>query len=126
MRNSGRWLKSLLFSTVFVSIASAQQKLLPSEAKAHVGEPATVCGTVASSRFAASTKGQPTFLNLDKPYPSQVFTVVIWGSNRSKFGKPEDDYKGRRICVSGKITAYAGLPEIVVDEPKQIKIDAEK
>jgi hypothetical protein len=81
---------------------------------------------VVSTRYAASTKGQPTFLNLDKSYPNQVFTVVIWGSNRSKFGMPEDDYKSKRICVSGKITAYAGLPEIVVDDPKQIRIDAGK
>jgi hypothetical protein len=63
---------------------------------------------------------------LDKPYPNQVFTIVIWGSNRSKFGTPENDYKGKRICVIGKISAYAGLPEIVADEPKQIKIDSEK
>jgi hypothetical protein len=124
MRNSGRWLKSLLFATVVVSIAAAQQKLLPSEARAHIGESATVCGTVASSRFAASTKGQPTFLNLDKPYPSQVFTVLIWGENRSKFGSPENDYKDKRLCVSGTITEYRGVPEIVVNDPKQIKTGA--
>jgi len=65
-------------------------------------------------------------LNLDKPYPNQVFTVVIWGNNRSKFGTPEDAYEGKRICVSGKITAYGGLPEIVADDPKQIRTEAEK
>ena len=81
---------------------------------------------MVSTRYADSTKGQPTFLNLDKPCPNQVFTVVIWGNNRSKFGAPENDYKGKKICVTGKITAYAGLPEIVADEPKQIKPDSEK
>jgi DNA/RNA endonuclease YhcR with UshA esterase domain len=65
-------------------------------------------------------------LNLDKPYPNQIFTIVIWGNNRSKFGTPEDNYKGKRICVSGKITAYAGLPEIAVDDPKQIRTEAGK
>jgi DNA/RNA endonuclease YhcR with UshA esterase domain len=104
-------------------IALAQKRLSAAEAKEHFGENATVCGEVVSTRYAASTKGQPTFLNLDKPYPNQVFTVVIWGDNRSKFGKPEDDYKGKRICVSGKITAYAGLPEIVADDPKQITVE---
>jgi DNA/RNA endonuclease YhcR with UshA esterase domain len=106
--------------------AIAQKKLTAGEAKEHFGETATVCGEVASTRYADSTKGQPTFLNLDKPYPHHIFTVVIWGNNRSKFGAPENDYKGRRICVSGKITAYAGLPEIVAEEPKQIRTDAEK
>lgn len=104
----------------------AQKKLTAGEAKEHFGETATVCGQVVSTRYADSTKGQPTFLNLDKPYPNQVFTIVIWGDHRSKFGKPEDDYKEKRVCVSGKITAYAGLPEIVVEDPKQIRIDAEK
>jgi len=106
--------------------ALAQKKLTASEAKEHFGETATVCGEVASTRYAHSTKGQPTFLNFDKPYPNQIFTIVIWGNNRSKFGEPENAYKGRRICVSGKITAYAGLPEIVVEDLKQIRIDAEK
>jgi hypothetical protein len=31
------------------------------------------------------------FLNLDQPYPREVFTVLIWGSDRAKFGTPEVD-----------------------------------
>lgn len=101
----------------------AQKRLTASEAKDHYGENATVCGEVVSARYASTSKGEPTFLNLDKPYPGQIFTVVIWGSNRSKFGKPEDDFKAKKICATGKITAYAGLPEIVADDPKQIHIE---
>jgi len=121
-----RTLLLLLIGTVLVSPIQAQKKLTANEAKEHFGETATVCGAVVSARYADSTKGQPTFLNLDKPYPSQVFTVVIWGDNRSKFGKPENDYNGKRICVTGKITAYAGLPEIVAEDPKQLRIETEK
>ncbi len=80
----------------------AQQKLSANDSKNHIGESATVCGSVVSTRYAASTKGQPTFLNLDKPYPNHVFTVL------------------KRICVTGKITEYKGAPEIVVDDPGQI------
>ncbi len=83
----------------------AQKKYSPSEAKDHFGETAIVCGEVVSTRFADSTKGQPTFLNLDKVYPNQIFAVVIWGNNRSKFVPPENDYKGKRICFTGKVTA---------------------
>ena len=117
---------ALALATLIIEPALAQKKLTAAEAKDHVGETATVCGEVVSTRYASSTKGQPTFLNLDKPYPNQVFTVLIWGSNRSKFGTPETDYKGKRICVTGKITEYRGVPEIVADDPKQIRIDAEK
>lgn len=56
-----------------------QQKITAADAKNHMGEEATVCGYVASARFASSTRGQPTFLNLEKPYPNQIFTVLIWG-----------------------------------------------
>jgi len=102
------------------------QKLSASEAKDHIGETATVCGDVVSTRYAASTKGQPTFLNFDKAYPRQIFTVLIWGSNRSKFGTPEIDYKAKRVCVTGKITEYRGTPEIVTSDPGQLKVEANR
>ena len=64
------------------------------------------------------------------PNPNQIFTIVIWGNNwgnnRSKFWKPEDDFNGKRVCVTGKITAYAGLLEIVAGEPKQIAAQTTK
>ena len=97
--------------------APQHEKLSASEAKDHIGQTATVCGDVVSTRYAASTKGQPTFLNLDKPYPSQIFTVLIWGSNRRKFGTPEIDYKGKHICVTGRIAEYRAVPEIIADTP---------
>ena len=54
----------------FGSIA-AQHKLSATEAKDHIGDRGTVCGKVVSTRYAVSTRGQPTFLNLDTPYPQQ-------------------------------------------------------
>jgi len=62
---------------LIIQPALAQKKLTAAEAKDHVGETATVCGNVVSTRYAASTKGQPTFLNLDKPYPNQIFTSYL-------------------------------------------------
>ena len=49
------------------------------DAKNHIGERATVCGKVASERTALGSRGQPNFINLDAPYPNQVFTILIWG-----------------------------------------------
>lgn len=118
-----RMLLLLFIGTSFMLPVQAQKKLTAAEAKDHIGETATVCGSVASTRYAASTKGKPTFLNLDKPYPSQIFTVLIWGSNRLKFGEPEKEFNGKRICVTGKITDYRGVPEIVADDPKQIRVE---
>jgi DNA/RNA endonuclease YhcR with UshA esterase domain len=116
-------LLGLLLAVILATPAAAQKKLTAAEAKDHVGETATVCGSVVSTRYATGTKGQPTFLNLDKPYPNQVFTVLIWGENRSKFGAPESEYKGKQICVTGKIAVYKGAPEIVVNDPQQMRAD---
>ena len=113
---------ALALVLLIVQPALAQKKLTAAEAKDHVGDTATVCGNVVSTRFASSTKGQPTFLNLDKPYPNQIFTIVIWGSNRSRFGKPEVEYNEKRICVTGKIAEYRGVPEIVANDPLHITV----
>src|SRR5690349_24038353 len=131
MNSQLRWLymrrpharTALAFLFLLIAIVlpvRGQKKLTAAEAKDHVGETATVCGNVVSTRYAASTKGQPTFLNLDKPYPNQILTVVIWGNNRSKFGRPEVEYDEKRICVTGKITEYRGVPEVIAEAPAQI------
>ncbi len=77
------------------------KRISAAEAKDHVGEVATVCGQVASAKSASSTRGRPTFLNLDKPYPEQIFTVVIWGDDRPKFGRPEQGRTGSGRTGSG-------------------------
>jgi DNA/RNA endonuclease YhcR with UshA esterase domain len=107
-------------SLIGPELVCAQHHLTAAEAKSHVGETATVCGEVVSTRFASSTKGRPTFLNLDKPYPGQIFTIVIWGEDRAKFGAPEETYRGKRACVTGRIGVYRGVPEVVASDPTQI------
>jgi micrococcal nuclease len=111
----------LLFGLLTPLLGWAEKRLSPAEAKEHVGEHATVCGLVASSRYAQGTRGQPTFLNFDNPYQNAVFTVVIWGENRGKFGEPEEKYVNKQVCVSGDIRQYRGSPEIVATEPSQIQ-----
>ena len=112
------FLNSLIFAS---SAAYAQNaKLTAAQAKDHVGERATVCGHVASARYADRSKGQPTFLNLDEPYPKQIFTILIWGQDRPKFGTPESKYRDADVCVTGKITSYSGTPEIEAADPSQI------
>ena len=79
-----------------------------------------MCGSVASTHFASSSNKQPTFLNLDKPYPNPIFTIVIWCNDRSKFGNPETKYANKRGCVNGLIEDYRGALEVIADEPGQI------
>ncbi len=92
------------------STAAQTTKITAPEAKDHVGETRTVCGKVVSTHYASGSNGQPTFLNLDEPYPKEVFTILIWGSDRARFGTPETKYKDARVCVAGKITSYRDKP----------------
>jgi len=91
------------------------------EAKQHIGESATVCGKIVSGHYSSSSRGQPTFLNMDGAYPNQVFTVVIWGESRHMFNSPESQYKNQSVCVSGDIESYKGVPQITVSRVSQIK-----
>jgi len=82
----------------------------------------TGCGTLASTHYADGSIGQPTFLNLDESHPKQIFTILIWGIDRPKFGCPEDTYRDKDICVTGKITSHRGVSEVVASEPAQIEV----
>ena len=121
-RDEAAMKRTLLLAVIALAFCTSAQtnKITAAEAKDHVGEVRTVCGKVASTHYATGSKGQPTFLNLDEPYPKEDFTILIWGSDRAKFGTPETKYKDARVCVTGKITSYRGKPEVIATEPKQI------
>lgn len=104
----------------FAAIAAQAAELSAEAAAHHVGENATVCGMVASAKFDADLPSQPTFLDFGKPYPDQVFTVVILGKDRAKFGTPEVALRGKRVCATGKTQRKDGPPEIVVNDKRQL------
>jgi len=106
---------------VAVLPAIAADALTAAQAGLHVGEQATVCGVVASTNYAIRSKGQPTYLNLDRPYRNQVFTILIWGNDRPKFGTPETTFMSKRLCATGIIKEYRGKPEVVATDPQQLK-----
>jgi hypothetical protein len=84
----------------------------------------TISGPVVSATWAVNSKGKPTFLNIGKRYPDpERFTVIIWGQSRDNFPEPpEDYYLGKTICITGRVTSYNGIPEIIVNTPDQITV----
>jgi hypothetical protein len=113
----------IVISSYIVYPSHAGKPISPEDAHKHIGEIQTVCGHVASTYYSVKSKGQPTFLNLNKPYPEHIFTIVIWGSDRHKFGDlPEIVYKNKDVCVAGEITTYKNKSQIVAKDSSQIKI----
>jgi hypothetical protein len=47
--------------------------------------------------------------------------VVIFGSDRAKFGEPDTEFATQTICATGKVEEYRGVPQIVATDPKQIE-----
>jgi hypothetical protein len=97
--------------------------LSPEQAADHVGETTTVCGPVASATYMPQAPQSPTFLDLGKPFPNQIFSAIIFGGDRSKFGTPETSTRDKSICVTGTIFLYQGKPEIILHDPKQLSGD---
>ncbi|TYB32102.1 MAG: thermonuclease family protein [Candidatus Mcinerneyibacterium aminivorans] len=83
-----------------------------------VGEEVAVTGKVIDTYDS----GKAIFLNYHKDY-KHTFTAVIFKSDEYKFNfEPEKYYLNKKIKVKGKIKVYKGAPEIIVEEPSQIKL----
>jgi hypothetical protein len=116
-----RALRTFEASILVLSIAilpAVAETITAADAKNHIGEQATVCGKVVSEKTAAGSRGEPTFINLDSAYPNQVFTVLVWGDDKKKVG--ELPRVASRVCASGVIQNYKGVPEIVVRSSGQL------
>ncbi len=88
------------------------------QAKSHIDETITVCGTVVATKY--SKKGN-TFINLDKTFPNQIFTITIWKDNRANFSyKPEEELLNKKICVKGIVKNYKGTPTMEIKNEKDI------
>ena len=97
------------------------------EAGDYVGKNVTVCGVVASARYLPRVGGRPTFLNLEKPYPNQPFTIVIWGDVRDEFSnEPEKSFIHSHICVTGRIGVYRDVPQIDLDNPQNLRLTVDR
>jgi hypothetical protein len=83
------------------------------EASEHIGQRATVCGVVVSKNTAEQSNGKPTFVNLDRSFPQQTFTIVIWGKDSPAVG---DFPAAGRVCVTGTIDTYRGNPQIAIHD----------
>jgi len=100
----------------------AQQTQMPAiaaaDAKAHVGQTVTVEGVVSEVHTAAS--GRATFIDIGGRYPNNTFTAVIFSRDVTKFSNV-DALNGKTVDISGPVRVHNGRPEIILNDPGQIK-----
>jgi hypothetical protein len=92
----------------------------------HAGEYAMVCGVIASARYNKESKGAPTYLNFDKPYPDQDFSAIIFGKNRKNFSPEPETLTGYKACVYGKVKIYKGKAQIELVKADQLSVKPPK
>lgn len=87
------------------------------------GKKHTVCGKVVSAK--KHNKGH-VFMNLDKQFPNQIFSVTIFNTNIKNFTyEPEVYLKNQEVCFTGKITDYKGTASMTVENGKEVKLLSE-
>jgi len=83
-----------------------------------IGQKKCIYGKVIN--VYTSKKGT-TFFDFCQDYKNCPFSAVIFKSDAAKFSNLEK-YQGRIIEVTGLVKTYQGRPEIIINEPEQIKI----
>ncbi|QQR99173.1 MAG: DNA/RNA non-specific endonuclease [Sphingobacteriales bacterium] len=118
------WDKNYLsFSGNEISKNYGNNKINTLEAKDMIGKQSTVCGKAVSIKFVENGKSNPTYINLDKKFPDQLFTIVIYENVRNKLSYiPEEKLMNKEICVSGKVEQYKGVPQIILQKEKDIEL----
>ena len=104
---------------LFASIGQGQT-ITAAQAREHDGETATVCGVAQNEHTASTTRGKPTFIDLDSSFPYQIFSILVWDEDRPNVG--ELPHTGSKVCVTGLITYYHGVPRITVKNSAQFGI----
>ena len=94
-------------------------KIAAALAKEHIGAEKIVTGKIVEGNKAEKL----VRLNLDKPFPHQSFTAVIFATKTNLF-EDLDKLKGKQVEITGKISDYNGRPQIVLNSTNQLKIVA--
>jgi len=89
------------------------------DAKYNLGEVAMVYGRVYATWYNKETDDYLLFFGGDYPY--QQFTVVLPGRVARRFTwRPERYFLGEHLTVTGLITTFDGIPEIIVKNKRQL------
>ncbi|MFT6585324.1 MAG: DNA/RNA endonuclease YhcR with UshA esterase domain [Cognaticolwellia sp.] len=104
----------LLTFTFIGNTAASQESINSSNALDYVGQNVNICGALA--QIKDFKKG--IYLNIDRDYPNQTITFVIWDNNLERIEKEWGSFrslKSKTVCASGKVNTYKGKPRISIN-----------
>lgn len=122
-----RWACVFVITVSFVVAQEPAGSIVPEEAWRHIGENKIVCGQIVDTSYATSVTNSPTYLYLERPRPEQVFTVVVPSAKRDLFGdSPEKSFRGKGICITGKIEGDSSMEPSTARHRAKILIEDEE
>jgi len=91
------------------------------KAKDYEGKLVYICSKVYSTKILDSNGME--FLNVGGDFPNSPLTVVIYADKLKNYSFiPADYYKGKNICISGRVKMYKGKPEIISNNQHDITV----
>ena len=114
---------ALLSAAFSLFAVAAVPTITPAAAARHVGQEVIVEGTVSQ---IATTVNLTTHINFGGLYPNHVFTATILKARQSRFAGVRAKFEGKVARVQGVVRLYRGKPEIMIDEPGQLRLADEE
>lgn len=113
----------LLVLFCFTSVIFAQDTITSSKANDYLDKVVWLKGKIVSFKIASEGKST-NFINIDKPYPKNIFTVVVTNKYLEEHNINLSQSKGKQILVKGKITTYEKDPKKIpqIFNPLEIEI----
>jgi TonB family protein len=111
---------ALLPTVLSLFAVAAPPTITPAEAAKHVGEEVVVQGTIDQ---IATTVNLTTHINFGGRYPNHVFTATILKARQGLFTRVKT-LEGTVAQVQGVVKLYRGKPEIMLNEPSQLRAAA--
>ena len=85
------------------------------------GDQIQVCGTVVSTRYSRSGN---LWLNIDKQFPNQIFSVFIRKKDLPNFSyKADEVLANKEVCFYGKVEDFNGTPTMNINREEQVKTE---
>ncbi len=109
----------LFINTVFQQI----ETISADKAKDFIDKVAIVEGRVVAFKIAPEGKSI-NYINIDKKYPDNIFSVVITNEYLNKLNLKMEDLENKIISVKGKVSVYKNDPKQVpqIFNPESLEI----
>ena len=109
---------ALLPTALSLFAVAAPPTIKPEEAASYVGKEVVVRGTIDQ---IATTVNLTTHINMGGRYPNHAFTATILKAKQALFTGVKS-YDGKPAEVQGVVKLYRGKPEIMLNEPSQLRL----